>query len=88
MSAIRRFVAEAADNKLIAHEVAEAIGRIKGPRRVGQPIGRWLNSEEATCLIRKPPAGTLKGKRDRAILAMLVGTGLRREELTSLCVHH
>lgn len=33
-------------------------------------------------------ATTLKGKRDRAILALLLGCGLRRRELTELTVDH
>ena len=35
-----------------------------------------------------PDVSTLKGKRDRAILAVLLGCGLRRRELTELTVEH
>jgi site-specific recombinase XerC len=35
-----------------------------------------------------PNAGTLKGKRDRAILAVLLGCGLRRRELAELAVDY
>jgi integrase len=37
-------------------------------------------------LLNAPPAGTLKGKRDRAILATLLYHGLRRKELCKLRV--
>ena len=37
-------------------------------------------------LLDAPPANTLKGKRDRAILATLLYHGLRREELCRLQV--
>ena len=37
-------------------------------------------------LLEAPPADTLKGKRDRAILATLLYHGLRREELCKLRV--
>ena len=35
-----------------------------------------------------PDPGTLKGKRDRAILAVLLGCDLRRRELIELTVEH
>lgn len=37
-------------------------------------------------LIEAPPSETVKGKRDRAILATLLYHGLRREELCRLCI--
>jgi site-specific recombinase XerD len=37
---------------------------------------------------RLPDASKLKGKRDQAILAVLLGCGLRRRELTELTVEH
>ena len=45
-----------------------------------------LSSDQALRLLHAPPADTLKGKRDRAILATLLYHGLRREELCRLCV--
>src|SRR5882762_9564338 len=35
-------------------------------------------------LLGEPPAASLRGKRDRAILALLIGCGLRRAELVGL----
>jgi integrase len=37
-------------------------------------------------LINTPDIGTLKGKRDRALLAVMIGCGLRREETAVLCL--
>jgi site-specific recombinase XerD len=51
-------------------------------------LGNWLTAEEARVLWQLPNAGTLKGKRDRAILAVLLGCGLRRRELAELAVDH
>jgi integrase/recombinase XerD len=43
-----------------------------------------LSDAQAKALLLAPPEGTLKGKRDRAILATFLYHGLRREELTAL----
>lgn len=45
-----------------------------------------LGDDEARALLDAPPPDTLKGKRDRAILATLLYHGLRREELCQLRV--
>ena len=45
-----------------------------------------LGDSQARMLLEAPPADTLKGKRDRAILATLLYHGLRREELCRLQV--
>jgi integrase/recombinase XerD len=43
-----------------------------------------LGAAEARALLEAPPEDTLKGVRDRAILATLLFHGLRREELCLL----
>jgi site-specific recombinase XerD len=45
-----------------------------------------LGDRQARTLLEAPPADTLKGVRDRAILAVLLYHGIRREELCSLRV--
>jgi site-specific recombinase XerD len=45
-----------------------------------------LGDAQARQLLDAPPSDTLKGQRDRAILAVLLFHALRREELTKLCV--
>ena len=45
-----------------------------------------LGDAQARQLLDAPPADTLKGKRDRAILSVLLYHALRREELTKLLV--
>ena len=44
----------------------------------GVRLGNWLNVNEARSLWQIPDTRMLKGKRDRAILAVLLGCGLRR----------
>lgn len=87
-SAIRRLAAEAADNGLMAPELAAGIGRVKGIKREGVRTGNWLTVHQAERLINSPDAATLKGKRDRALLAVLIGCGLRREETARLMLEH
>ncbi len=45
-----------------------------------------LSTEQARRLLDAPPEDTLKGKRDRAILAVYLFHGLRRKEVTQLKV--
>ena len=45
-----------------------------------------LGDAQARALLEAPPADTLKGQRDRAILATLLYHGLRRDELVKLRV--
>jgi site-specific recombinase XerD len=84
LSAIRRLAFEATDNGLMAPEVAAGIARAKGAKRSGVRLGHWLTLEAAQQLLALPDVNTLKGTRDRAMLAVLLGAGLRRSELASL----
>jgi integrase/recombinase XerD len=43
-----------------------------------------LSEEEVTQLLKQPPADTVVGVRDRAILALLYGTGIRASECAGL----
>jgi site-specific recombinase XerD len=88
LSAIRRLAAEAADNGLVARELAIGISAVKGARLAGVRTGRWLTREQAHKLLCEPNASTNKGKRDRIVLALLIGCGLRRQELCHLTFGH
>jgi len=84
LSAIRKLAAEAADNGLLEPEVAAAVSRVRGAKRHGVRAGNWLTLDQAERLLDLPDGKTQKGKRDRALLALLVGCGLRRQELAGL----
>jgi site-specific recombinase XerD len=88
ISAIRRLVLEAADNGLLQPEVSAAIGRVHGARRAGTRLGNWLSREQAEELLTAPDPTTRIGRRDRALLAVLLGAGLRRSEASRLTFEH
>ena len=84
LSAVRRLAYEAADTGLLSPELAAGIRRVKGAKRLGIRIGNWLSVEQAKDLLRATVVETARGKRDRAILALLIACGLRRAELVGL----
>jgi site-specific recombinase XerD len=88
LAAVRRLAYEAADAGLLSPELAAGIRRVKGAKKLGVRLGNWLTAEEARRFWQAPDPDTLKGKRDRAILAVLLGCGLRRRELADLEFTH
>jgi site-specific recombinase XerD len=87
LAAVKKLAGEAADNGLLDPALAAGVSRVGGVKNQGRRAGNWLTLQAASDLIRKPDS-SLIGKRDRAILALLVGCGLRRQELTSLTMAH
>src|SRR5579864_1329802 len=88
MSAIRKLAAEAADNGLLAPELAAGISRVKSAKTQGIRTGNWLSQRQAQALLSAPDIATIRGLRDRAILAVLLGCGLRRSEVAALAFTH
>src|SRR5664280_2470396 len=84
LAAVRRLAYEASDTGLLSTDLAAGIRRVKGAKRLGVRIGNWLSVDEAKALLQHSPTEGLRAKRDRAILAILVGCGLRRAELIGL----
>src|SRR5271163_2225597 len=70
MSAIRKLAAEAADNGLLAPELAAGISRVKSAKSVGIRMGNWLSARQAQSLLNAPDVTSVRGLRDRAILAL------------------
>lgn len=88
LSAIRKLAAEAEDNNLLDSRIANGIRAVKGVPFRGRRTGNWLTKEEAQMWLNAPEVKTLKGLRDRAVLAVLIGCGLRRAEAAILSVSH
>jgi site-specific recombinase XerD len=86
LAAVRRLAYEAADCGLLSADLAAGIRRVKGAKRLSMPVGNWLSAEQGKRLLRTVDNASLRGKRDYATLAILLGCGLRRAELTALRV--
>ena len=84
LAAIRRLAYEASDCGLLSPDLAAGIRRVKGVRRLGVRVENWLTAEEGKKLLGAETAGTLRGRRNRALLSLLIGCGLRRAEVTNL----
>jgi site-specific recombinase XerD len=84
LCAIRKLAMEAADNGTLDGPIANGIRAIKGIRHKGTRTGNWLAKDQAQELLNAPDVTSKKGLRDRAILALLLGCGLRRSEAAKL----
>jgi site-specific recombinase XerD len=84
LAAVRRLAYEASDTGLLSPDLAAGIRRVKGAKRLGVRIGNWLTVPQSRTLLGESSSNSLRGKRDRAILALLIGCGLRRAELVGL----
>jgi site-specific recombinase XerD len=88
ITAVRKLAVEAADNGLLAPDLAAGISRVKGAKSKGVRVGNWLSVQQAQKLLNAPDIATKKGLRDRAMLAVLLGCGLRRSEVAALTLKH
>jgi site-specific recombinase XerD len=68
---------EAADSGLLSSDLAAGIRRVKGVRNLGMRLGNWLTAEQSFARWQAPDREKFKGKRDRALLALLLACGLR-----------
>ena len=84
LGAVRRLAYEASDCGLLSPDLAAGIRHVKGVKKIGVRLGNWLTSEQSRRLWNTPDPQSLKGKRDRALLAVLLACGLRRHEAVSL----
>jgi len=86
LCAIRSLAREAADNQVLDPMIAVGIQHVKGIHKEGKRLGNWLDKKQAEQLINEPDTNTLRGLRDRALLTLLLGCGLRRDEAARLSV--
>jgi site-specific recombinase XerD len=84
LAAVRRLAYEAADSGLLSPELAAGIRRVKGVKQLGSRLGNWLSSDQAKLLLENAEGEDLRSIRDLAMMAVLLGCGLRRAELAAL----
>ena len=78
LAAVRRVAYEAADSGLLSPELAAGIRRVKSVGRIGVRVGNWLTVDQSKNLLSMSSGEDLRIKRNYAMLAFLVGCGLRR----------
>jgi integrase len=61
---------------------------VKSVKSTGIRVGNWLSARQAQSLLNAPDISTVRGLRDRGILAVLLGCGLRRSEVAALTFAH
>lgn len=88
LTAIRKLAKEAYHAGAIDDRVYLGIMHVPAPQQRGKKVGNWLTKREAIKALRKPDTTTLKGLRDRAVLAVFLGAGLRRSEAVDLTWEH
>jgi integrase len=88
LSAVRLLFRQAADRGALSREEALQFSSVPNVKQSGQRLGKWLSEKEAGRLLSVPDPHTRLGVRDRALLALLVSCGLRRDELVRLEVRH
>ena len=69
---------------MLSPELAIGIRRVKGVKRLGTRIGNWLSTDQAQDLLDSNPRSTILGRRDAALVGLLLRCGLRRSEAVSL----
>jgi integrase/recombinase XerD len=80
LSSLRRFYAQALRLNRIS---ADPLTLIESPR-LGRPLPKALTEAEVEALLAAPALDTPLGLRDRAMLELMYGTGLRVSELVEL----
>lgn len=84
MTALKGIAETCETMNVISADQAKAIRKIKQLRYYRIPAGRALSRDESEKLLSEPIANDMKGARDKAIIALMIGCGLRREEVGNL----
>ena len=84
LAAIASLFDHLCEQNAVTHNPVRGVKRPKADANEGKTPA--VADGQARAMLEAPPADTLKGKRDRAILAVLFYHGLRREEVCKLRV--
>lgn len=84
LSALSSLFEYLCEHNAVTHNPVKGVKRPMANNNEGKTPA--LSNDQARKLLEKPPEDSLKGRRDRAILATLLYHGLRRQELCNLRV--
>lgn len=85
---LRRFFEWAVRVGMLDHAELLRLREVKAPETQGEKAGHWLSLDQINGLLNAPDLTTLRGRRDRAMLGLLVKVGLRRSEVAELTWGH
>jgi site-specific recombinase XerD len=68
ITAVRKLAVEAADNGLLAPDLAAGIARVKSAKSMGVRMGNWLSLKQAQALLNAPDIATMKAERDKPLV--------------------
>jgi integrase len=88
LSALRLLAREAVYSGHLDATIAQGVRDIRGAKMKGIRTGNWLTKPQTESLLAAPDTTTNAGKRDLAILAVLIGGALRRTEAARLTIEH
>lgn len=92
LTAIRKLIRKLPKYGMLDKTQADIICSVESIKIRGKKTHNWLTVKEAEMLLAAPKeskrANSLLAYRDRAILALLVGCGLRRSEVQAITVEH
>jgi integrase/recombinase XerC len=80
LAALRRFFRHQIELGTIAHDPTLGLR----PPRAGRPLPKFVDEAGALRVLDLPDLRTPRGRRDRAVLELLYGTGIRLAELVGL----
>jgi integrase len=86
LAAVRRLAYEAADAGLLSPDLVASIRRVKSAKKHGVRMGNWRTAEQGRTLLCTFDRATVRRKQDYAMVAVLLGCGLRRAELAAVQV--
>jgi integrase len=86
LAALKHLAIKAAELGWIDPQAADQIQLIKTARITETRTANWLNPAQSSALLVAPDRSTLTGRRDAAVIALLLGCGIERAEACALKV--
>lgn len=84
LAALKKLAYECAELGWFDSQSAAQIERIRTKKTLGRKTGRWLTPAQLRALLESCDRTTPHGRRDRLIIGLMAGCGLRRSEVCAL----